>query len=92
MNKTVRWNFKYCFVTNLHKVYTIFSMLSAEAAPLYYAEQKSKIGTIELSLKPSIENQFTVDVSSRCVRVSYIVLVKFSPVVDFGRECLNFTV
>ena len=37
--------------------------------PLYYTEQKAKIGTIELSLKPSVENQYAVEISSKCLRV-----------------------
>ena len=59
-------------------------MLTLETLhPLYYTEQKAKIGTIELSLKPNIENQYAVEISSKCLRVRKYYIILFSMNVGF---------
>lgn len=69
-NETYLNNFE--LKMNLTPIQTSQAMLSVglRQPPLYYAEQKAKIGTIELSLKPDLDNKFDVDISPKCLRVS----------------------
>ena len=44
---------------------------SETSEALYYVEQKAKIGSIELSLKPNTEALFAVSVSSKSLNVCF---------------------